>query len=74
MTDPNLTHQPGTLDPRVELPKDPPAAMGHDADTAGEFADAVAAHREAVEKATEDVGARAPGDHASKDSKSKKEK
>lgn len=68
--------QPETLDPRVEIPEDAPLAMGHDSDDAAD-------HREQNERLkadvdaeaeSEDVGPRAPGDHAEKKTSKKTEK
>jgi hypothetical protein len=65
-SDPNLTRQPSTLDSRTELPDDPPRAIGHDDDRAGEVRDAIDTHKQAVQEASEgpEVGPRSPGDHA----------
>lgn len=65
-SDPNLTRQPSTLDPQVEIVDDAPRAMGHNEDLAGEVDEAREEFKNAVdaEAETPEVGPRAPGDHA----------
>lgn len=65
-SDPNLTRQPGTLAPNVKIEDDPPLAMGHNEEKAAEHAEANEEFKQALETEaeTEDVGPRAPGDHA----------
>lgn len=55
-----------TLDPNVEIPEDAPRAQHHSEEDAKAAREAQLDHKDAVEAAAkgEEVGARAPGDHA----------
>lgn len=68
-SDPNLTRQPSTLDPRVEIPDDAPKAQGHGDDEAADVKEAQESFKQAVEEEAErpEVGPRKPGDHAGSD-------
>jgi hypothetical protein len=64
MTEPGYHRQPHTQDPNVEIPEEAPLAQGHNTDLAGEVKAASEEHAETVQAEREDVGPRAPGDHA----------
>lgn len=69
----NLSHQPATLDDRIEIPENAPRAQGHSEEDAAAHQEALAEHKQAIQDTPEeDVGAREPGDHAEGKSKKKK--
>lgn len=73
--DPNYHTQPTTLDPLVEIPDDAPLAQGHDADAAQDTAAALDELKSGLDGEQPELGqARAPGDHAEKEQKSKAKK
>jgi hypothetical protein len=72
-SDPNLTRQPSTLDPRHEIADDAPKAQGHGDDEAADVKEAQQTHKRTVDEqeGKPEVGARKPGDHAEKKTKKK---
>lgn len=63
-----------TLDPKVEIPEDAPQTQDHDDDAAADAREAqqALADEAKAEGKREDVGARAPGDHAEPKKSAKK--